>query len=281
MANGQVVDMSWEDYREYDAVNQSTLKQFARDPEAFRAQELGLEARKTTSAMVYGSQLEEYLFTGEMPFRLIPDGVLNEKGERRGKAWTEWKTQVEAELPGVELLKADEYAERSEGMLRAAQNIRDHSRANALLLDNRNVLRHQRVIWTDDETGAVCKAEIDAVHLAGRIIDLKTSSEIQPSEFNRSIFKFGYHIQAAWYRRAVKEITGDWLPFSIVASKNKPGWGCEVFDLSAEWVELGEEWLRVWFPAYLEARQKDHYRTPSWGKSVELLPERWMLTRNV
>lgn len=59
------------------------------------------------------------------------------------------------------------------------------------------------VFWADESTGVKCKARPDWLHRRadGRavILDIKTTREIEPEEFGRSVAKYGYHRQAAHY----------------------------------------------------------------------------------
>lgn len=70
------------------------------------------------------------------------------------------------------------------------------------------------------------------------IVDLKKTKDASPKEFNRSAVKFGYH-RAAWiYREAMKQATGEELPFIF---------GCveDYNPYAVAWYEAGEEILAL------------------------------------
>lgn len=83
--------------------------------------------------------------------------------------------------------------------------------------------------------GVECKARFDAVSMPvdfqkkGFIIDLKTSTEYSLDGFQRSLIKFGYHIQAAHYQNAMREAFGEEYPFHFLVVQNKPPYAFNYF----------------------------------------------------
>jgi exodeoxyribonuclease VIII len=66
--------------------------------------------------------------------------------------------------------------------------------------------------WTDEETGILCKCRPDWVHPCDDgsviLVDLKTTTDASPREFSRSIAKWRYHVQAAWYADGYAKASG-------------------------------------------------------------------------
>ena len=54
--------------------------------------------------------------------------------------------------------------------------------------------------------------------LSSEMIDIKTTSS-PIEEFDRQAMKYGYHVQAGWYRWIVKAATGESLPFSFIVTE--------------------------------------------------------------
>lgn len=72
-------------------------------------------------------------------------------------------------------------------------------------------LTEQTLVWHNDETGVTCRAMVDRIAEAWpgdplTIIDLKTTTCAEPGAIGRSVEKYGYHQQAAWYLDGVRAL---------------------------------------------------------------------------
>lgn len=67
------------------------------------------------------------------------------------------------------------------------------------------------IVWNEPNTGILCKARMDMY--GNTIDDLKTSTDASQEEFKRLAGRFLYHVQAAIYKDAVKQLTGSDLDF--------------------------------------------------------------------
>jgi len=281
MPNARLVRMTPREYRQHPAINQSSIKLYREDPLKYHGERIGLFERRTISEFTFGNDFEALVFTGKVPLVIIPPEALNDQGHRRNRKgesqWTDWVAEIKQTHPGAELVTEDDFQKRMGGALQAMDNLRKHPKANALLLDRSRVRYHQIIFWDDEETGVECKCEIDAIHAAGSIVDLKSARDINPADWAKHAFGYGYHVQAQWYRRAVHELTGEWMPFVFVVCKNNPGYGCEVFQLDAEFLALGEETIHTWLPKLVEADRTDNWKSETHGLVVQLPPPRWAL----
>ena len=83
------------------------------------------------------------------------------------------------------------------------------------------------------------------------VVDYKTTSRsAAPAEFGRIAARFGYHLQAAWYRDAVASITGAPPAFLHVVQETRPPYLVSVVRLDEEALEAGaveaERARRLW-----------------------------------
>lgn len=95
------------------------------------------------------------------------------------------------------------------------------------------------IVWDDPETGVRCKGRIDKlVPRDRRFTDLKTSYD--PSGFEWTIKKMGYHRQTAFYANGLATITGekDWQA-CIVAAETAPPFGVRAAPVSARAMLVG------------------------------------------
>jgi len=101
-------------------------------------------------------------------------------------------------------------------------------------------------VWYDVNNQLPCKIRPDGIDHERRIIvDWKSTGNAAYSEFNRDIFKFGYHISAAWYKWGVREITGHDYAFVIVAVEKAPPYGVNCYNIGGmavrkAWEKIGE-----------------------------------------
>jgi len=79
------------------------------------------------------------------------------------------------------------------------------------------------------------------------IADVKTTQDNSPKAFRGDIYKYGYHIQAAFYCSALSNITGEMyspLNFRFIAVETNHPYSCEVYALNEQQIEQGYELLR-------------------------------------
>lgn len=134
------------------------------------------------------------------------------------------------------------------------------------------------ILWT--ENGVPCKARIDWLHDSLAVIDdLKTTGKTaDPSYLARHVFQMGYDVQAAWYRRGIKALTGRTPDFRFVFAETVPPYAVSVVDLSPRAYALADEkinyGLNIW-RACLAANKWPGYTTavatiepPGWAETA-------------
>lgn len=132
-------------------------------------------------------------------------------------------------------LLAKEYAQ-----VRAmADAILDHPVTGELFTRNDTVME-QSLYWKDEQTGVACRARPDlAVNDWSLIVDYKTTLSADPREFAKSIAKYGYHQQQAWYCEAVETLTGVRPEFVFVCQEKTPPYEVSLIQLDADAVRIG------------------------------------------
>jgi hypothetical protein len=283
MANAiQITCASSTEYHQIDAVSQSRLKQFLRDPQLYYELYVARtrQPEPPTPAMQLGTDAETMIFYGTLPDShvvIIPPDILSSGGKRQGKPWENWRDAQLAENPARQLLKQQEYTAKYEQLIAIQTSVYAHPKAHKLL---DGAERHVAVLWTDDNTGMPCKAQFDLVkHLAPGVTavpDLKTCRRSDIDGFTKAIWEHGYHLQATFYRRGWLELTGDDPLFAFIAVETKPSHACEVYDLDHDWYALAEPVLTGGMQRLAEAYSKDQWRRPTWGKVTPLKPAQWM-----
>lgn len=94
-------------------------------------------------------------------------------------------------------------------------------------------------VWVDESTGLRCKCRIDWLDVPrGLFCDLKTTQDA--SDFERSIVKFGYHRQMAFYGRGLAANGIDASPW-ILATEKKAPFGCRAAPMDAVAISYGHK----------------------------------------
>lgn len=96
-------------------------------------------------------------------------------------------------------------------------------------------------VWTDPETGLLCKARFDDIRRSTCVVDLKTTTDASPNAFSRSIFNYGYHLQAAHYMAGALALGIEVNHFVIIAVEKDPPYALKVYRIQDDAFWAGEE----------------------------------------
>lgn len=126
--------------------------------------------------------------------------------------------------------------------------------------------------WTDPESGVECKAKPDYLRDDGIYIDLKSTEDASADEFVRSVMKYGYPRQAAFYQDGLKAATGRTLAGTVfIAVEKKAPHGIGVFmpdDLMIEYGRAQYKEALATLAECLRANQFPGYTTETQALSL-------------
>lgn len=168
-------------YHATEGLSSSGLKRLAQSPAHYR--EYKLNPPEPTPSMAFGTAVHLAVLENG----LDNGGILLAPGSTRSTSL--YKDFVKANPTAICLLE-DEYS-RVGSIVTAVKN---HPTARELLSGGK---AEQSAFWEQD--GILCKCRPDYLRNDGTVIDLKTTGDASPEEFQRSIVKWGYHWQSAWY----------------------------------------------------------------------------------
>jgi arsenate reductase-like glutaredoxin family protein len=131
--------------------------------------------------------------------------------------------------------------EQWEAILKMKHNVLMHKTASHMLSMGKAELS---AFWTDPVTGIKCKCRPDWLHenkdeVPVGIVDVKSTLDASISGFARSIGKYGYDIQAAFYVDGVKATIGLTLPFYFLAIEKNGPHAVAMYRASDEMVDTG------------------------------------------
>lgn len=215
-----------------DCIGSSGLKKFADYSAAHYREEIE-NPKDPTPAMVVGSAFHSIALG-------FPDEVAVKPNiNRRTNEGKAEYAKFLAESEGKYVVSRPEY----ENILNMTKALNRHPIARKLMgFTEREVTG----IWHDVDNQLWCKIRPDLISHEERIIvDLKKTRDASRKQFNRDIFKYGYHVSAAWYRYGAEQITSHGYAFIIVAVEEAPPHGINCFNVKGlaikkAWEKIGE-----------------------------------------
>lgn len=224
-----VLRITSDEYHAIDAVSNSLISKILKSPAHARAY---LDnPPEPTKAMEFGTAFHSAILEAAT----FNDQYAVFRGDRRtkeGKA--EYESLVNA---GKRILTLDDMA-TIQGMQSAV--FAHPAAAAALMIEGEAELS---VTWEDENT-MTCKCRPDW-WIDSTLIDVKTTDDASPEGFMRSIVKYGYHRQAAWYLRG----TGA-KKFKFIAVEKSAPYAVGVYELDALSLSQGEyecdQALQMW-----------------------------------
>jgi exodeoxyribonuclease VIII len=120
----------------------------------------------------------------------------------------------------------------------------------------------ESIFWVDTDTGELCKCRPDYM-TDDYIVDVKTTEDLD--KFERSVFRYNYHVQAAHY------LNGTNLnKFYILALSKQPPFDVEMYLLSDELIEEGKDICKKAIATLATCRITDNWPN-KYGQHVKLL----------
>lgn len=99
----------------------------------------------------------------------------------------------------------------------------------------------QTLIWQEEDFGGIwCRARLDWLR-PGAIDDFKSCHTANPEDFTRTLFNLGYDIQAAFYLRGLKAVTGYDATFRFAVIETVPPFALSVVGLGPSAMTLAEK----------------------------------------
>ena len=193
-------------------------------------------------------------------------------GDRRGNSYREFEEACLGQ--GRSILKEHEY--------RTALAIRDAVRGIpeiALLLAKGRP--EVSLFWRNPQTGLGCKGRLDWIAGTSCILDLKTTTSIDPGWFSSQAWRMGYFHQAAMYQEAfaVSSGKGTILPFGIIAVERDAPHACRLFWLDDDTIERAWREYVGWLEQVKVCTDNDEWPGPLPVESVLAAPA-WALNKD-
>lgn len=280
MEYGMIRGESNGDYHGKGCVSASTIKDFIKRPSLYWFRHVAkLEKKEASDAMRFGSSFHEFILEPEK-FKET-HAFLPPSFNGRTKEGKELKSSIEES--GKIILEQSDY----ETLIKLRSSIQSNKLASILLTNGEPEISwridcglfamQSRTDWfiesaNDAQVSALKKHGIKIEVGQSIIIDLKTTQDLDDwslDNYGNSIWKFGYHLQLAFYlavvneirKREGKEIVRHFL--FVVVEKQSP-YECAVVPLTERSFGLAQSQLKPTLAMLSEC-----YRTGKWNSYNE------------
>ena len=233
--------ISNEDYHRGPGISKSGLDLINRSPAHY--QEYRRHPRPATPAMALGTAVHAAILEpDDFAARFRPDPAPGSYS----KAAKEERAAMEAEgFVIVHTAKDAGHWEKDDW--RAVHAMRDAVMTHpiaSILLDPDQGQAEQTAFWIDRDTGRLCKARPDFLNDGHNLcVDLKTTEDASYTEFQRSVFKWRYHVQAAYYSHGLTRVDRPVRDFVFVAIEKSPPFCIGCYALIYEAKRVG--WIQA------------------------------------
>jgi hypothetical protein len=222
------------------------------------------EDRPTTAALDFGKAAHRYAFGAGEDFIVITGSG------KDPNAWNTTATKEEvqqARAAGLTPIKPQDEAI----IIEMGEALRAHPLA-AALFDPEHGKAEVPLYWTDPATGVPLRCRLDWLpeKRSGKrllIPDLKTAESAHPEKFRKSAMDYGYHRQADFYTRGVRECGLDDDPaFLFVVVEKSPPYLVQVIELKEASLNIGRNLNNLAISTYAECMRTG--RWPSYDEGV-------------
>jgi exodeoxyribonuclease VIII len=255
-------------YNKIEGINFSLLKEYHKSPMHFK---YAIDnPRQSTDAQTLGTLVHSMVLE---PHTIDDDFTVMDMSKRpdptkdfRSQENKLWKQQLieEAAHHNRALVDVEVYAQ--------AKLMADSVLSNPViksLIDRATIERG--IMWTDPVTKLKCKGRPDAfIEEKNLIIDLKTTISAHPSDFQKSIWNYRYHEQAAFYSMGLKALYGTdkFDKFLFIAVENKAPYCSATYFLSPNALDVG--WVTCQSLLNLHKKCVD---SNDWSQGYEVLAD--------
>lgn len=250
MGYSNLIDMSIEEYHNHPAISRSGVMLFKKSPLHFWNRYFNHEVEeKNSSALILGNAfhaliLEPKLF--EDKYCIAP------KVDKRTSAGKEELARFEAANFGKVLLSQEQY----EQIFHMSESVSNSKIAYDLIKQG---MHEKSAFWTDSKTDVQCKCRPDILTL-DMVCDIKTSSDASYQAFQRDIYNYGYHIQAAMISDGLLSACDANIDeFIFIVIEKEPPYAVAIYCLNKESIELGRKEYQEVLDQYKDCRSKNEW----------------------
>lgn len=267
--------MPADEYHAIDAMSASGLRRMLRSPFHFHSARADKATRaKANGTLTHCVMLEPAALLDR--YAVVPDDAPRRPSsiQRKAKkpsddtvAAVRWWDEFEAATAGKLIVDGPALAAAHAQSL-AARSLPDIA---ALLAEGEAEVS---ALWVDEATGEACRCRPDWTTPAGGdgviLVDGKTCRDASPDGFARSVWSYGYHLQAAWYSDGYALASGQRVHgFVFAAVESEPPYAAAAYMLGDDVLDKARAINRTLLDRYAECRRSGVW--PGYSTGIQLL----------
>ena len=267
---GKIVKDSPEEYYGLRALSNSGMTELMRCPARFKTwMDRAGQGEADTQALIFGRLLHCMVLEPEALESRYRAKLYN-GNSKEGRAEI-----AEAKADGVELVPGKMWYD--------AHNMAFSLREHPVLKNAHDKETEVSVYWTELDGVVPCKARVDmlaTIPAFGPVaIDLKTTCDASIGELERSIVKYGYNRQAAWYLRGLRAAGRDVRAFIFLAVEKESPHVVTAFTVSEGAQELALADIRECVETFADCMASGIWPGYTTSPIVELDAPAWAYKR--
>lgn len=259
MPGKMIENLSFDEYRQIEGENFSTLKLMAKSALHYLdARENGIEPKKSfalgnaahTAVLEPREWLHRYIVKPDFVERTDKKGNIKRVQLKADKRMAEYKALLEQ---AAAERKAIITATDNEKAVAIAQSVMLNESASKLLRGKTS--REVSIQWTHRATGLVIRNRLDLVnHTTRTLSDLKSAADVTPDKWCADAVRYHYLAQFAMYADGWHEVTGEMFDFKPLVAESARPHDVAVFTLSEDDLQFGRETYEGWLEEVARCR---------------------------
>ena len=243
------IRISNKEYRQRPGISSSELKKIMITPAHYKHWKEN--PQEDTPALLFGRSAHKYILE---TYDFYTEFAVAPICDRRTKEGKEIWNKFVVDSEGKDVITQEQFEQ-----IDAMRNSAYATPFVAKLLSGNKELS----FWgKDEDTGLVIKCRPDCItDFNGKhiLIDYKTCTDAENTEFYRDSIKFGYDLQLAYYRDILKQNTGLDYDVVIIAQEKSAPYVTNVFQLSENYLENGRELYKEMLKVYKNCLETDNW----------------------
>jgi len=266
------------------SISSSDIHEFALCPAKYKS---GAEEDVESNSLLFGSLLDCLLLTpGQLDsrFAVQPETYINDKKET--KTFNNNSNTCKKWIEDHSDKTIITFGKLIEVRIAADKILEDETIASFIKQSDTQVFIS--ATWKDEGTGLEIpiKALIDLLpredsEYSSCLADLKSTRDASPINFNRFVFSFGYHIQAAFYLDMINAVKDSRDTFCFIVQENKKPFQSGKRILHVDFLDMGRNEYQAALSNYCKCLKSGFW--PSYDDTDEAVqgwstcfPESWM-----
>ena len=232
--------------------SQSVLKPLANGKSPAHVRDKMVNPTPSTPAMQLGSAFHALLLCNGWHQRVYQAP----SNDRRTKMYKELAESIAGSMPADGMIMTPDEVEQLKDMVCAVRNCHAAFWPIKTAIENPaenyieamglwKVITDQDINTNVPQAGDAewpiwCKFKPDVfLPERGIVVDIKTTQDAERKEFEKSIFNFGYHLQAGFYFEGLRRLGFEPDLYLIVAVEKEPPYGVKVYNLDPDVIDFG------------------------------------------